>query len=163
MLLWIVLLFIPHGLKAYMSVIRRPSGVDNFSHVRLLLFNNWTKFIESVQELRGPCKVQNESETKRNETKQIETKQIETETKQIETETQDDSPGFWLADTFSTSSLQLPNIIQRNLIIDGKQVLHVLYHVFVFRADWKTNMTILASDWLMKLFLRKRWTEFNKT
>ena len=33
---------------------------------------------QSAVSIKGPCKVRNETETKRNETKQIETKQIET-------------------------------------------------------------------------------------
>ena len=36
-------------------------------------------FVKASFSLRGPCKVRNETETKRNESKQIETKQIEIE------------------------------------------------------------------------------------
>ena len=49
--------------------------------------------------------------------------------------------------------------------LDRKQDLNVLYQVFVFRANWKTKMAALASDWLrhFRLLLWNRWTEFNET
>ena len=47
----------------------------------------------------------------------------------------------------------------------GKQDLNVLYQVYVFRADRKNKMVVLASDWLryFRLLLWNRWTEFNET
>ena len=49
--------------------------------------------------------------------------------------------------------------------LDRKQDLNALYQVCVFRADRKTNMAALASDWLrhFRLLLWNRWTEFNET
>ena len=49
--------------------------------------------------------------------------------------------------------------------LDRKQDLNVLYQVCVFRADRKTKMAALASDWLRHflLLLWNRWTEFNET
>ena len=45
-----------------------------------------------------------------------------------------------------------------------KEDLNVLYQVFVFRADWKTNMTALDSGWdFFLLLLINRWTEFYET
>ena len=47
--------------------------------------------------------------------------------------------------------------------LDRKQDRKVLYEVFVFRADWKTKIAALASDWLRHFrLLCKRWMEFNK-
>ena len=36
--------------------------------------------------------------------------------------------------------------------LDRKQDLNVLYQVCIFRADRKTKMAILASDWLRHFF-----------
>ena len=49
--------------------------------------------------------------------------------------------------------------------LDRKQDLNVLYQVCVFRADRKTKMAALASDWLRHfwLLLWNRWTEFKET
>ena len=49
--------------------------------------------------------------------------------------------------------------------LDRKQDLNTLYHVCVFRADWKNKMVALASDWLrhFRLLPWNRWTEFNQT
>ena len=49
--------------------------------------------------------------------------------------------------------------------LDRKQDLYVIYQVWVFRADWKNKMSVLASDWLryFRLLLWNRWTEFNET
>ena len=46
-----------------------------------------------------------------------------------------------------------------------KQDLKALYQVCVFRADRKSKMAALASDWLrhFRLLWRNRWTEFNET
>ena len=47
-------------------------------------------------------------------------------------EKQDDSPGLWFAEAFSTSPLKPLNKIQK---LDRKQDLNVLYRVCVYRAD----------------------------
>ena len=52
-------------------------------------------------------------------------------------ENQDGHPGHWLAETFSPSSLQPSNGIQRNL--DRKQDINVLYQVCVFWPIGKTR------------------------
>ena len=45
-----------------------------------------------------------------------------------------------------------------------KQVLNVLYYVYVCWADWKTKMASQAFDWLRHFrLLCNRWTEFNET
>ena len=48
---------------------------------------------------------------------------------------------------------------------DRKQDFNVLYQVWVFRADRKSKIATLASDWLrhFRLLLWNRWTEFNGT
>ena len=52
-------------------------------------------------------------------------------------EKQDDRPGLWLAETFSTYPLKPLNGIQRNLI--GSKISNVLLQVCVFRADRKNR------------------------
>ena len=49
--------------------------------------------------------------------------------------------------------------------LDRKQDLNVLYQVCVFRADRKTKMAALASDWLRHflLLLWNRWTKLEET
>ena len=49
--------------------------------------------------------------------------------------------------------------------LDRKQDLNVLYQFFVFWAERKNKMAILASDWLrhFRHLLWNRWMEFNKT
>ena len=49
--------------------------------------------------------------------------------------------------------------------LDRKQDLNVLYQVCVFRADRKSKIAALASDWLrhFQLLLWNRWREFNET
>ena len=49
--------------------------------------------------------------------------------------------------------------------LDRKKDLKVLYQVYVFRADRKNKMAVLASDWLrhFRLLLWNRWMEFNET
>ena len=57
-------------------------------------------------------------------------------------------------------------IAERNSTkLDRKQDLNVLYQVSVFRADRKSKMAALASDWLrhFRLLLWNRWTEFDET
>ena len=178
------------------SVVRpssvRPSVVVNFSHFRLLLWNHWTEFDETLQEGRSQRRLPSLCFSGRSEK-------------------QDGRPGLWLAETFSTSPLKPLNGIQRNLTgskistsstkfvffgligktrwppwpligwdifdfssetaernstkLDRKQDLNVLYQVCVFRADRKNKMAALASDWLrhFRLLLWNCWTEFNKT
>ena len=169
----------------------RPSVV-NFSHFRLLLWNRWTEFSHTLQEVRSQPLQPSLCFLGRSEK-------------------QDGRPGLWLAETFSTSPLKPLNGIQRNLTgskistssikfvflgpigktrwppwpligwdifnfssetaewnskkLDRKQDLNVLYQVCVFRAHRKNKMAALASDWLRHfwLLLWNRWTEFNET
>ena len=169
-----------------------PSVVVNFSHFRLLLWNHWTEFDETLQEGRSQHPLPSLCFSGRSEK-------------------QDGRHGLWLAETFSTSPLKLLNGIQRNLTgskistsstkfvffgpigktrwppwsligwdifdfssetaeqnstkLDRKQDLNVLYQVCVFRGDQKNKMAALASDWLrhFRLLLWNRWTEFNET
>ena len=165
---------------------------DWLRHLRLLLWNRWTEFNETLQEARSQRPLPSLCFSGRSEK-------------------QDGRPGLWLAETFSTSPLKLLNGIQQNLTgskismsstkfvffgpigktrwppwpligwdifnfsseaaeqnstkLDRKQDLNVFYQVCVFRADRKNKMAVLASDWLrhFRLLLWNRWTEFNKT
>ena len=169
----------------------RPS-VGKLSHFRLLLWNHWTEFNETLQEAWSQCPLPSLCFSGRSEK-------------------QHGRQGLWLADTFSTSPLKPMNGIHRNLTgskistsstkfvllgpiaktrwppwptiawdildffseiaeqnstkLDRKQTLNVLYQVCVFRADLKNKMAALASDWLrhFRLLLWNRWTEVNKT
>ena len=69
---------------------------DWLRHFRLLLWNRWTEFNETWQEARSQCPLPSFCFPGRSEK-------------------QDGRPGLWLAETFSTSSLQSLNGIQRNL------------------------------------------------
>ena len=171
----------------------RPSSVRRkLSHFRLLLWNRWTEFNETLQKARSQRPLPSLCFSSR-------------------LEKHDGRPGLWLAETFSTSSLKLLNGIQQNLTgskistpstkfvflglsgktrwppwpligwdildfssetvernstkLDRKQDLNALYQVCVFRADRKNKMAALASDWLrhFQLLLWNRWTEFNET
>ena len=182
-----------HYCEHVLSVVRRPSSVVvNFSHFRLLLWNRWTEFDETLQEGRYQRPLPSLCFSGRSEK-------------------QDGRPGLWLAETFSTSPLKPLNGIQRNLIgskisttstkfvfsrligktrwppwpligwdifdfssetaewnstkLDRKQDLNVFYQVCVFRADRKNKMAAMASDWLrhFPLLLWNHWTEFNET
>ena len=174
------------------SSVRRPSVVVNFSHFRLLLWNRWTEFDETLQEGRSQRPLPSLCFWGRSDK-------------------QDGRPGLLLAETFSTSPLKPLNGIQRNLMgskistsstkfvffgpightrwppwpligwdifdfssvtaernstkLDRKQDLNVLYQVCVFWADRKNKMAALASDWLrhFRLLRWNRWTEFNET
>ena len=165
---------------------------DWLRYFRLLLWNPWTEFNETIQEARSQCPLPSSCFSGRSEK-------------------QDGRPGVWLAEIFSTSSLKPLNGIQWNLSgskismssrtfvffglfgktrwppwpligwdifdfsseaaernsmkLDRKQDLNVLYQVSVFRADRKNKMAALASDWLRYfwLFLWNPWTEFNET
>ena len=123
-------------------------------HLRLLLWNCWTEFVETWQEARTQCLLPSLCFSRK-------------------TEKQDCRPGLWLAETFSTIPLILTSftkfifygpmekqpwslivrdildflsrITEWNLIkLNRKQELNILYQVFVFRADWKTKMAGLA-------------------
>ena len=165
---------------------------DLLRHFRLLLWNGWTEFNKTWQEVRSQCPLPSLCFSGRSEK-------------------QDGRPGLWLAETFSTSSLKPLNKIQQNLTgskismpstkfvffcpiektrwppwpligwdifdffsetaernstkLDRKQDLKVLYQFCVFRADQKNKMAAPASDWLrhVRLLLWNGWTEFNKT
>ena len=82
------------------SVVRpssvRPSVVVNFSHFRLLLWNHWTEFDETLQEGRSQRPLPSLCFSGRSEK-------------------QDGRPGLWLAETFSSSPLKPLNGIHRNL------------------------------------------------
>ena len=82
---------------------RRPSvrlsvcpSVVNFSHFRLLLWNHWTEFNKTWQEARSQ-------------------RSLPSLCFSGHSEKQDGRPGFWLAETFSTSPLKPLNGIQWNL------------------------------------------------
>ena len=69
---------------------------DWLRHFRLLLWNRWTEFNETWEEARSQRPLPSLCFWGRSEE-------------------QDGRPGFWLAETFSTSPLKLLNGIQRNL------------------------------------------------
>ena len=69
---------------------------DWLRHFRLRLWNRWMEFNETWQEARSQCPLTRLCFSGRSEK-------------------QDGSPGLWLAETFSTSSLKPLNGIQRNL------------------------------------------------
>ena len=165
---------------------------DWLRHFRLLLWNRWTEFNETLQEARSQRPLPSLCFSGR-------------------LENQDCRPGLWLAETFSTSPLKPLNGNQWNLTgskismsstkfvffgpigktrwppwpligwdifdfssetaernstkLDRKQDLNFLYQVYVFQADWKNKMAALASDWLrhFRLLLWNRVTEFNET
>ena len=130
-----------------LSVVRPSSvrlSVVNFSHFRLLLWNRWTEFNQTLQEARSQpplpslCFSGPIGKTR--------------------------WPPWPLIgwDIFDFSS----ETAERNSTkLDRMQDLNVLYKVCVFRADRKNKMAALASDWLrhFRLLLRNRWTEFNET
>ena len=75
---------------------------------------------------------------------------------------QDGSPGFWLAQTFSTSLLKPLNGIRRNLMVSK---ISTFSTKFVFVPIGKNKMSALASDWLrhFRLLICNRWMEINET
>ena len=165
---------------------------DWLRHFRLLLWNRWTEFNETLQEARYQ-------------------RPLPSLCFSGQSEKQNGRPGLWLAETFSTSPLKPLNGIQWNLTgskistpstkfvffgpfgktkwppwpligwdildfssetakrnspkLDRKQDLNALYQVCVFRADRKNKMAALASDWPRHfwLLLWNRWTEFKET
>ena len=164
---------------------------DWLRQFRLLLWNRWTEFNETWQEVRSQ-------------------RPLPSLCFSIQWEKQDGLHCLWLADTFSTSLKPL-NGIQQNLTrskistsstkfvffgmigktrcppwplicwdifnfssetsernstkLDRKQDLYVLYQDRVFWANRKNKMAALASDWLrhFRILLRNCWTEFNET
>ena len=161
-------------------------------HFRLLIWNPWIEFNQTLQEARSQPPLPSLCFSSRSKK-------------------QDGRPGLWLAETFSTSPLKPLNGIQGNLTgskistsstkfvffgpigktrwppwpligwdifdfssetaernstkLNRKQDLNVLYQVCVFRADRKNKMAALASDWLRHFWLLL-WncrTEFNET
>ena len=116
--------------------------IDCYWHFRLLLWKRSTEFNETWQEAR-PLRPLPSLRFSGQLVKQ------------------DDRPGLWLAETFSTSETARQNSTK----LDRKQNLNVLYQVCAFRADWKNEMAALASDWLrhFRLLLWNDWTEFNET
>ena len=150
---------------------------DWLRHFRLLLWNCWTEFNETLQEARSQRPLPSLCFSGR-------------------TEKQNGRPGLWLAETFSTSLLKPLNWIHQNLIgskistpstkfvffgpigktrwppwlligwdifdfsseteernskkLYRKQDLNALYQVCVFRADRKNKMAALVSDWLRR-------------
>ena len=97
---WPFLVHLSRRLKCTIVITRcpsvRPSSVVNFSHFQLLLWNRWTEFNETWQEARSQRPLPSLCFSGRSEK-------------------QDDRPGLWLAETFSTSPLKRLNGIQRNL------------------------------------------------
>ena len=100
---------------------------DWLRHFRLLLWNNWTEFDETLQEGRSQHPLPSLCFSGRSEK-------------------QDGRPGLWLAETFTTSPLKPLNGIQRNLI--GSMISTSSTKFVFFRADRKNKMAALASDWL---------------
>ena len=115
---------------------------DWLRHFRLLWRNRWTESKETWQEARsqGPLPSLCFSGG---------------------SEKEDGRPGFWLAETFSTTPLQLLNGIQRNLI-GGKISTPSTKFVF-FGADRKNKMAALVSDWLRHFRLLWRNPERNSS
>ena len=126
------------------SSVRPSSVVVNFSHFRLLLWNRWTEFDETLQDGRSQRPLPSLCFSGRSEKTRW--------------------PPWPLIgwDIFDFSS----ETADRNSTkLDRKQDLNVLYQVCVFRADRKNKMAALASDWLrhFRLLLWNRWMEFNET
>ena len=73
-----------------------PSVRRKLSYFRLLLWNRWMEFNKTLQKARSQ-------------------RHLPSLCFSSQSEKQDGSPGLWLAETFSTSSLKPLNRIQRNL------------------------------------------------
>ena len=68
-------------------------------------------------------------------------------------------PSCWDIFYFSSGTAK-----RTSTILDRKQDLNVIFQVCVFRADRKTKMVALSSDWLRHFrLLWNLWMEFNKT
>ena len=104
-------------LKCTIVITRCPSSVVNFSHSRLLLWNRSTELNKTWQEARSQRPLPSLCFSGRSEK-------------------QDDRPGRWLAETFSTSPLKPLNGIQRNST-GSKISTSSTKFVFFFRADRK--------------------------
>ena len=100
------------------SSVRRPSVVVNFSHFRLLLWNHWMDFDETLQKGRSQRPLPSLCFSGRSEK-------------------QDGRPGLWLAETFSTSPLKPLNRIQRNLT--GRKISTPSTKFVFFRPIGKTR------------------------
>ena len=86
----------------------RLSVVVNFLHFRLLLWNHWMEFEETLQEGRSQHPLPSLCFSGRSEK-------------------QDGRPGLWLAETFSTSPLKPLNGIQRNLTGSQRPLLSLCF------------------------------------
>ena len=117
---------------------------DLLRHFRLLLWNRWTEFNETWQEARSQRPLPSLCFLGRSEK-------------------QDGHPDRWLAETFSISSLNPLNGIQRNLT--GSKISTPPTKFVFFGPTTKNKMAALTSDWLrhFRLLLLNRWTEFNET
>ena len=117
---------------------------DWLRHFRLLLWNRWMEFNETRQEARSQ-------------------RPLPSLCFSGGSEKQDGRPGLRLAETFSTSSLEPLNGIQRNLT--GSKISTSSTKFVFFGPIGKTRWPPLASDWLrhFRLLLWNRWTEFNET
>ena len=118
---------------------------DWLRYFRLLLWNRWTEFNETLQEARSQCPLPSLCFSGRSEK-------------------QDGRPGLWLAETFLTFPLKPLNGIQRNLI-GSKISTSSTTFVFFGPIEKKNKMVALASNWLKHFqpLIWNRWTEFNET
>ena len=75
---------------------------------------------------------------------------------------QDGCPGLWLAEIFDFFSKTAE---LNSMKLKRKQGLNVHYQFCILRANRKSKMSILASDWRrhIRLFLCNCWTGFNET
>ena len=122
----------------------RPSVRRKLSHFRLLLWNHWTEFNETLQKARSQRSLPSLCFSSRSEKTRWPPWPL---------------IGWDIFDFFSETAEQ------NSTKLDRKQDLNALYQVCVFRADRKSKMAALASDWLrhFRLLLWNRWTEFNET
>ena len=117
---------------------------DCLRHFRPLLWTRWMEFNEHWQEARSQCPLPSLCFSGWSEK-------------------QDDRPGFWLAETLSTSPLKPLNMFQRNLT--GIKITTSSTKFVFLGPIGKNKKAALVSDWLRHfwLFLWNRWTEFNET
>ena len=111
-----------------LSVVR-PSVV-NLSHFRLLLWNHWTEFYETWQEVRTQHLLPSLCFSGRSEK-------------------QDGRPGLWLAEIFLTSPLKMLNGIQQNLT--GNKI-STSSTMFVFFSSWSEKQDDCHGLWLAETF-----------
>ena len=156
---------------------------DWLRHFRLLLWNRWMEFNETLQEARSKrllpslCYWRRSQKQERNSMK-LDRKQDLNVLYQVCVFRVD-----WKKKTEGSGALLWSRVVRRPSLtfnifdffsetpeknstkLDRKQDLNVLYQVCVFRADWKNKMAALASDWLrhFRLLHWNRWTEFNET